>query len=142
MPLARPARAAGTATALAVLVVAAAGCSNTQPAVDKAPHTGSATASMVDGVQQVTVHASDFRFAPSTITVHPGKVHIILVNDGGGAPHNLQVSKYRDKDFVPDAQNGQTTQRTFTAPAPGRYQFVCSFHVKQGMTGTLVVLPN
>jgi plastocyanin len=142
MPLARPVRAPVTAAALAALALATAGCSNTQSPADKAPHTGSATASTVDGVQQVTVHATDFRFTPSTITVHPGKVRIILINDGSGAPHNLQVSKYTDKDYVPDAQAGQTTERTFTAPAPGRYQFVCSFHIKQGMTGTLVVLPN
>jgi plastocyanin len=139
MPLLRPART--TAAALAVLAVAAAGCSNTKSPEAKAPHSGAATASTVNGIQQVTVHATDFRFTPSTITVHPGKVRIVLINDGGGAPHDLEVVK-DPADHVPLTQNGQTKQITFTAPAPGRYQFVCTIHVKQGMTGTLVVLPN
>jgi plastocyanin len=125
--------------ALAALGLAA--CSNTQPAANKAPHTGSATASVVNGVQQVVVHATDFRFSPSTITVHPGKVKLILVNDGGGAPHDFEVSKF-PSDQVPLTANGDTKESTFTAPAPGRYQFVCTIHTQQGMTGTLVVLPS
>lgn len=105
------------------------------------PQQGSGTASMVAGVQQITVHAKDFSFTPSTITVHPGKVRIILVNDGGGAPHNWEVTDF-PADFVPLTNNGQKKEATFTAPAPGRYKFVCTIHVKQGMTGTLVVLPS
>ena len=145
MPIVRLSRTLGRAGAAAAIVVvctvSVAGCSNGQPAANKAPHTGSVTASTVDGIQQVTVHATDFRFSPSTITVHPGKVTIILVNDGGGAPHDLQVVK-DPSDDVPLTQNGQTKQTTFIAPAPGRYQFVCTLHTKQGMIGTLVVLPS
>jgi plastocyanin len=137
----RAGSAAALAAALVLLAVGIAGCSNTQPAANKAPHTGSATASTVNGVQQVTLHASDFRFTPSTITVHPGKVRVILINDGGGAPHDFQVPKF-PSDWIPLTDNGATKQTTFTAPAPGRYQFVCTIHTKQGMTGTLVVLPS
>ena len=130
---------AGVLAAAAALGLVA--CSNTQPAANKAPHTGSATAAIVNGVQQVTIHAGDFRFAPSTITVHPGKVKVILINDGGGAPHDFQVPKF-PSDWVPLTANGDTKESTFTAPAPGRYQFVCTIHTQQGMTGTLVVLPS
>ena len=137
----RAGSAAPLAAALVLLAVGIAGCSKTQPAANKAPHTGSATASTVNGVQQVTLHASDFRFTPSTITVHPGKVRVILINDGGGAPHDFQVPKF-PSDWIPLTDNGATKQTTFTAPAPGRYQFVCTIHTKQGMTGTLVVLPS
>jgi plastocyanin len=129
------------AAVFALAAVGVAGCSNTQPAANRAPHTGSATASTVNGVQQVTIHASDFRFSPSTITVHPGKVKVILINDGGGAPHNFQVPKF-PSDWIPLTDNGATKQTTFTAPAPGRYQFLCTIHTRQGMTGTLVVLPS
>ena len=45
-------------------------------------------------------------------------------------------------DFVPDTSAGQTNSMTFTAPSPGTYQFVCTIHTAQGMTGTLVVLPQ
>lgn len=100
-----------------------------------------ATASTVNGIQQITLHAKDFSFSPSTITVHPGKVRIVLINDGGGAPHDWQLPDF-PADFVPQANSGQTKEATFTAPSPGRYRFVCTFHTRQGMTGTLVVLSH
>jgi plastocyanin len=137
-------RSVRAASSLVVIALATAGllsgCSS-KSAADRQPHTGSATASMVDGVQQVTLHASDFRFSPSTITVHPGKVRIVVENDGGGAPHDWKLPDF-PADYVPLASNGQTKEATFTAPAPGRYQFVCTIHTKQGMTGTLIVLPS
>jgi plastocyanin len=106
-----------------------------------APPAAGSTASSVGGLQQITVHAKDFSFTPSTITVHPGRVRIVLVNDGGGAPHDWQLPDF-PADFVPLASNGQTKEATFTAPSPGRYRFVCTIHTRQGMTGTLVVLPR
>jgi plastocyanin len=126
-----------------VLLTAAAlvGCSNRDSSATRQPHTGSATASVVNGVQQVTLKATNFRFTPSTITVHPGRVHVILVNDGPGAPHNFSLVDF-PADFVPLASGGQTTEATFTAPSPGTYKFVCTIHAKQGQTGTLVVLSS
>ncbi|WAX59190.1 cupredoxin domain-containing protein [Jatrophihabitans cynanchi] len=137
-------RSTRAATALAAITLATAGvlagCTS-KSAADRQPHSGSGTASVVDGVQQITLHATDFRFSPSTITVHPGKVRIVVVNDGGGAPHDWKLPDF-PADYVPLASNGQTKEATFTAPAAGRYQFVCTIHTKQGMTGTLVVLPS
>lgn len=126
----------------AVLLAATvlSGCT-TKAAVNRRPHTGSETASVVDGVQQITVRAgATLRFAPSTITVHPGKVRVVLVNTGG-APHNLSVLGF-PAAFVPLASSGETKVATFVAPAPGSYTFVCTIHQKQGQTGTLVVLPD
>ncbi|MEO8888069.1 MAG: cupredoxin domain-containing protein [Jatrophihabitantaceae bacterium] len=137
----RPRRLCVPVAVLLVAGVALSGCSNRNSSAVRQPHTGSATASSVNGVQQVTLHASDFRFSPSTITVHPGKVTVILINDGGGAPHNFLVTDF-PADFVPLAANGQTEQATFTAPSPGTYQFVCTIHTTQGMVGKLVVLPS
>jgi plastocyanin len=130
---------------LSVLVVALltagalVGCSNRDSSATRQPHKGSGTASVVNGVQQITLKATNFRFTPSTITVHPGKVHVILINDGPGAPHSFSVVDF-PADFVPLASGGQTTEATFTAPSPGKYKFVCTIHAKQGQTGTLVVL--
>jgi plastocyanin len=126
---------------LALLVVGPLGglaaCSSS------APPAGSSTASVVDGVQQVTVRAGDtYRFRPATITVHPGTVRIVLVNDGNGAPHNWQLPTLPVGDWVPLASAGHSAEATFTAPAPGTYQFVCSIHLRQGQTGELVVLPS
>jgi plastocyanin len=129
------------AAATCVLVFAT-GCTNRTANVNRRPQSGATTATVLDGLQQVTVEADDkYRFTPDTITVHPGLVKITLVNSGRGAPHNLSVTGF-PADFVPLAAGGASTTATFTAPAPGRYQFVCTIHVAQGQTGTLVVLSN
>ena len=136
------ARALAPALTAVALVVALTGCSNQQASINRNPQSGSSTAAAVAGVQQVTVTAGDdYRFTPATITVHPGPVKITLINTGTGAPHNLSITGF-PADFVPLASAKQTTSATFTAPAPGRYGFVCTIHVAQGQTGTLVVVPN
>lgn len=128
--------------AVVALVVGAAACSNRRSSVEKNPRTGSATASSVNGVDELTISAgSDYRFHPSTVTVGPGRLRIVLHNTekpGQGAPHNLQVGGLSAAS-VPLAAAGQTRQLTFTAPTPGRYRFVCTIHQAQGQTGTLVV---
>jgi plastocyanin len=127
------------ALALALTLTA---CSNQKSSVAREPHTGSSTAASVDGIQKITVEVDDrYRFNPSTITVHPGKVEIILVHKGTGAPHDWQLVDF-PADAVPLTDHGQTKMASFTAPSPGRYQFVCTIHIAQGQTGTLVVLPN
>jgi plastocyanin len=131
-------RAAAAGCALAVV----AGCSNTQSSINRRPHSGSAAASVVNGVQQVTVRAGDtYRFDPSTITVHPGPVAVVLVNTGHGAPHDWALIGLPGAATAL-ASAGQTQTATFTAPAVGSYTFVCTIHRKQGQTGKLVVLPN
>ncbi|UQX88158.1 cupredoxin domain-containing protein [Jatrophihabitans telluris] len=130
----------GLATAVGALVLA--GCQS-QSAINREPHQGSSTAAAgANGEQDVLITTdSSYRFSPSTITVHPGTVRLTLRHTGGGAPHDWSLSGFPD-DHVPLTQAGQTRSLTFTAPAPGSYQFVCTIHVKQGQTGTLVVLPN
>jgi plastocyanin len=115
----------------------------TKSAINREPHTGSVTASATDGVQSIVLTTDEkYRFTPSTITVHPGKVKITLEHLGtGGAPHDWQLQGL-PAAYVPLTEAGQTKSVEFTAPAPGRYTFVCTIHVTQGQTGTLVVLPN
>jgi len=116
-------------------------CSGKAPVAQR-PHTGSASASEVAGVQQVTIDTGgDYRFHPSTVFVHPGTVKVILVNQGGqgaGAPHTWQLDAGA-MPFIGPTTVGSENQVTFTAPAPGRYTFVCTLHHKLGQTGTLVV---
>lgn len=139
MPTPRRALAITLVAASAVPVVLA-GCSNTKPAVNRRPHTGAITATPVDGLQRVTVDADDlYRFTPSTITVHPGKVEIDLVNVGKGAPHDWSLPFINAS--TPLTATSQHSSVTFVAPTPGKYTFVCTIHRKQGQTGTLVVLP-
>jgi plastocyanin len=121
----------------AVLLVA--GCTNNSSPINRRAHTGTATAAPVDGVQRVTIEVgADDRFHPSTIVVHPGRVEIVLKHDADGAPHDWSLTGFPTA-YVPTASSGQTRMTTFTAPAPGRYQFVCTIHAKLGMNGTLVV---
>jgi plastocyanin len=138
----RTVAAAATVPVVVALGASVAGCSNRQAAPNRRGHTGSATASVQNGVQQVTLVVNDtFRFDPSTITVHPGKVTITLVHKGSGAPHDFSVDGI-PADNVPLVRAGSTESQTFTTPAPGTYRFVCTLHLAQGMTGTLVVLPS
>jgi plastocyanin len=128
------------AVALVLCAVLLAGCSNRSASINRRPQSsGSVTASVVDGVQQVTIYAGDtYRFSPDVITVHPGLIRVTLVHTGTGAPHDLQVLGF-PADFVPLVSPKGTSTATFTAPAPGRYTFVCTIHQAQGQVGTLIV---
>jgi plastocyanin len=129
--------------ALAVTALLLTACSNTQAPAAKGPHNGTATASVSGAVQTITVTTgNDYRFHPSTLVVHPGRVRVILKNTArDGAPHNLQVTDF-PADFVPLVGARGTSTATFVAPAPGTYVFVCTIHVRQGQTGKLVVKPG
>ena len=135
LPLIRP------LTGLLLVAGMLAGCQS-QSAINREPHTGSSTAVLADGVQQVTVTSDQsYRFDPSTITVHPGQVRIVLRHTGTGAPHNWSLVGFPDA-FAPLVSPGQQSSTEFTAPAPGKYTFVCTIHVAQGQTGTLIVLAS
>jgi plastocyanin len=127
----------------AAVIVAAllAGCQD-QSSLNRNPHSGTTTAAVQAGIQDVVITTGDnYRFAPSTITVHPGKVRITLQHKGNGAPHDWQLQGF-PAAAVPLISSGQTKSVEFMAPAPGTYTFICSIHVTQGQTGTLVVLPS
>jgi plastocyanin len=127
----------------AVVVLAlVVSCSNRESPTNKRPHAGTATASPVDGVQEIVMTSGvDLRFHPSTLIVHPGKVRIVLENTskaGAGPPHNAIFTGLPVAN-VPLAQAGRSESTTFMAPAPGTYNFVCSIHAAQGQTGKLIV---
>jgi plastocyanin len=128
------------AVLMLVVLAGCASCSNQQASINRRPQiSGSATASAVNGVQQVTIYVNDtYRFSPDTITVHSGQVRVTLVHQGTGAPHDLEVVGFPG-DFVPLVNPGGTSSATFTAPAPGTYKFICTIHQAQGQTGTLIV---
>jgi len=128
--------------AVLILAVVIAACTNRQASPNRRGHPGSSTAAMVNGVQQVTLTVNDtFRFDPSRVVVHPGTVKITLVHKGSGAPHDFALNGFpADQTGLVNA--GGTTSTTFTTPSAGTYAFECTLHVTQGMTGTLVVLPN
>ncbi|MDQ6937121.1 MAG: cupredoxin domain-containing protein [Actinomycetota bacterium] len=117
-------------------------CTNTDAPVNREGHSGSSSAAVVAGVQEITIDVDNsFRFTPSTITVHRGRVKVTLHHLGPGAPHNWQLTGIPG-DYVATVWPGQTASVSFVAPAPGSYEFVCTIHQRQGQTGTMVVLPN
>jgi plastocyanin len=135
-------RAPRAVVAVLLFAVLIAGCTNRQASPNRRGHPGSSTASTVNGVQQVTLTVNDtFRFDPSVVTVHQGTLKIILTHAGSGAPHDFSLNGF-PADHTGLVNAGGSTSTTFTTPSPGTYTFECTLHVTQGMTGTLVVLPN
>jgi len=128
---------------IALTALGLAGCQS-QSAINREPHTGSTTvaAPAPGAIQQVVITADQRdRFYPSTITVHPGRVRITLKHTGTGAPHDWSLQGL-PAAHVPLTSAGEQNSVEFIAPAPGTYTFICTIHVKQGQTGTLIVLPN
>src|SRR5262249_39017462 len=86
-------------------------------------------------VNRLDVDLGDNFFSPNSVTVHMGTT-VIWHNRGGGEnQHNVEAqdSSFRSGDINP----GNTFAHTFGAP--GRYPYVCSYHVPQGMTGEVIV---
>ncbi len=137
-----PSRLVADTVALALLAgTLLAGC-QTQSPINREPHTGTTTASASNGIQDVVITTDQrYRFSPSTITVHPGRVRITLEHVGTGAPHDWSLQGF-PADYVAMVSPGESRMVEFVAPAPGTYKFVCTIHVTQGQTGTLVVLPT
>lgn len=127
---------------LVSMVLGLTACTNTQAPVNREGRSGDSTAPVVASGQQVRLEVDNsFRFHPSTITVHPGRVTITLHHRGPGAPHNWQLLGFPG-DYAPTIAPGQTSTVTFVAPSSGTYEFVCTIHQRQGQTGTMVVLPK
>jgi plastocyanin len=121
------------------LAGAAAGCSSSgAPAGSSTAPPASVT--VVGGVQQVTIHATDqLRFTPDTVDLHTGKVQVTLVSDGS-YPHNISVpSLHLTSDTVSGNPGQKSTKLMLMLDKPGSYEFVCTFHSSAGMRGKLVV---
>jgi plastocyanin len=114
----------------AAAALALAGCSSGHPA-----------AAAGSQAQSVTIRTTDdFRFDPSTVTVHPGRIRLTLL-DSGSYPHNISFPSLNTTSTSVSGSPGQTsTTLLLTVTRPGRYDFVCTYHSSAGMKGTLVVL--
>lgn len=92
------------------------------------------------GVQQVTLHATDsFRFSPSTVTAHTGRLRITFVDDGS-YPHNISFPTMHLTSSTVSGNPGQdTTTLTVALPRAGTYSFFCTYHSSAGMKGQIKV---
>jgi plastocyanin len=106
------------------------------------------------GPVALTFEASDsFAFTPASATVSAGdEVEVTLTNTGALEHSWAVVSSDADATIVTDSEAvnssatgtvaaGETGNVTFTAPAAGTYQFVCTIagHAAAGMVGTFTV---
>jgi plastocyanin len=96
----------------------------------------------------------EFRYDPATASVPTGaEVTVNFANEGALEHDWMLVPEGTDVNTVtaenalmPEAHSGvlpagETNSFTFTAPAPGTYQYVCTVagHAPGGMVGTLTV---
>jgi plastocyanin len=82
-----------------------------------------------------TIVQRNYRFSPSTVTVTAGST-LLIRNATASTPHTFTVSGH---GIDVQTQGGSSAPVAVDLP-PGRYPFICRFHVSLGMRGTLVVL--
>lgn len=89
-------------------------------------------------VKNITVTGSNFKFAPSTITVKKGdKVHLTFVNSGG--LHDFRIDELGVA--TKKVNGGEQDVVDFVASKAGTFEFYCSVgtHRQMGMKGTITV---
>jgi len=113
---------------MALAVALLAGCGGSSPA---------------EPAGSIRVTMTEFKFDPSTINVHPGKVVFFLVNGGSGTSHNLIIRDSTGKRLSGSelVSAGDSVVFTVDNIAAGTYTFFCDQpgHEGSGMKGTLIV---
>lgn len=119
-------RSAARLVVVAAAVVLPLGCSGSKPVA-------------TDAAQNVTIRATDaFRFDPSEITVHQGRVRLTLV-DTGSYPHNIVLPSLHARSADVSGSLGEQRTTLTLDVSPGSYSFFCGYHSTAGMSGRLVV---
>jgi plastocyanin len=97
----------------------------------------SSTSSPTTALPTVTVEVNDgMSFMPDHLTIPVGTT-AIRIRNVGSIPHNLDIPTLNAAS--PTVNGGETVTMIVHARKPGTYPFVCTFHVMNGMVGTLVV---
>ena len=123
--------------------------------------TGCGSAAPQTGTE-INVTATDFAYAPSSITIPAGEPVTLKLTNNGAVEHDYVIEKINVTDVsasesmpaehhqmgdMPEydlhfyAKAGETATLQFTALEPGTYEVFCSIkgHKEAGMIGTLVV---
>lgn len=112
-----------------LLVIVLSACGSKSDTTDKADSSGGS-----DGVKEIKVTATNFKFEPSEIKVKKGDKVKITLEDGEGS-HGFAIP-----DFDVDLQKPSSAE--FTADQAGEHEFHCSVMCGAGhadMKGTLIV---
>lgn len=128
--------------ALTVATSLAAGCGSdaSEGVAENAGPTSVTLTPGPDGVQEVTVDASDsYKFTPSTIEVKVGKVRLTMINNAEQATHSLAFKPGGPEEDIPFLAPGEEDTIDFSVDLPGEYEFFCTFHEALNQRGTLVV---
>ena len=141
-------RAAGLGVGMVLALLA--GCSGSpthEMATSAAPSTAAGVGKVTtspDGVQEITLQTQDdYRFTPSHFTVAPGKVRLTVTDVGKDMVHNFRFTPGKGPEpisaNIPIVHPGEKQTVEFTVTKPGSYPFECTFHIPEGMVGTMTV---
>jgi plastocyanin len=118
-------------TVAALLLVACAGGPGTMETPSPRP-----TAQAVMGEAVVVMEADNFYFEPRLLRSQPGQTVTLQIQDVSGTLHNFSIPEQQiDQDIPPRGQ----IEVEVTFPQSGSVDFVCKYHVAQGMRGQLLV---
>jgi plastocyanin len=84
---------------------------------------------------RVGIDIGDNFFSPKSVTVAAGTTVVWQNRGGGEVQHNVVAE---DSSFA-SADVGPGNTFTYTFSVPGRFGYVCTYHVPQGMTGEIIV---
>jgi plastocyanin len=113
-----------------------------EPAVD--------TTAGPDGVQHIDIDAGDnLRFTPAAVRARPGVLELVFHNVGT-VPHDMEIEVGAASGAPGSVDNGdpgtgnlnggQSATVRIMLSKPGRYAFVCTYHVSSGMQGTIQIV--
>src|SRR5262249_46675066 len=126
---------APTPAATAVPPVATAAATST-PTPIPPPATPIVSAAPPTTGRLAAVSGGDDFFTPADVTVAVGATVAWQIMGSGERPHNVVA---KDKTFVSnDLHFGESFSFTFTKP--GKYEYVCSYHIVEGMVGSVTVV--
>jgi plastocyanin len=123
--------------ALVLLTAACSGGSSarTPPTSGLSATTGAGRSTLSCQQAQATITQQDFRFDPAHVSVGFCAI-IAITNSSPGTRHTFTVP---DRGIDVAIDPGQSRQLQLLLP-PGTYTFVCRFHERVGMKGTLTVV--
>jgi plastocyanin len=100
---------------------------------------GDTTAGTGGGGQTIDVSATEFAFTPADLEAEPGRLTIVLTNDGT-MPHAITVEGNGVETTSNTINPGESTELTLDL-AEGTYEIYCPIgnHRQEGMVGALTV---
>jgi plastocyanin len=122
----------GTPAANPTAAATSPATSPTQAPSGANPTPGGATG----GGSPLEVTIADFSYDPAELTIEAGVESTIQVTNGGSFPHTFTIDDVTDSGRLDGGNQGFVS---FTVDEPGEYEFYCTVHGADRMSGTLTV---